>query len=83
MEAEAWKALKQAAIRFELKTGIGQLKKTRYSRLDFKVIEILGAFIIVILTIKKDWMFMLPHVEVNDLFMSLRRLEKQTRMCTL
>ena len=54
MEAEAWKALKQAAIRFELKTGIGQLKKTRYSRLDFKVIEILGAFIIVILTIKKD-----------------------------
>ena len=27
MEAEAWKALKQAAIRFELKTGIGQLKK--------------------------------------------------------
>ena len=28
-------------------------------------------------------MFMLPHVEVNDLFMSLRRLEKQTRMYTL
>ena len=88
MEAEAWKALKQAAIRFELKTGTGQLKtsgSTWLSTVDFRFILVWNSDSEYwkILTIEKDWMFMSAHVAANVQFMSLLHLGKQTRMYTL